>query len=285
MKEVRGLIRSLSGQNGMTVFLSSHLLSEVELVATRMAVVNRGELIAQGGCLRPSRRRSLAHYSIEVSPLDPAIDLISRLPWVELVSARDRKLEVRLESGRSSELTGSLLRTAWRSLPSLPIGLWRTFFSRLPKESPRYETLLVRDLQDLQPLADLHRIRSHCRHRNLDGSGHESKRPRDPPPHDEILRAGFPHLWKYPQCLVYHRFYHEQPPCPHSLPDHPGGRGRGLKRSHFGHGQTSSDSASLTGQDYYRKVSQHPLLYGRSWSSFLESSASWPASSSSAAAT
>ena len=35
-------------ESEMTVFLSSHLLSEVELVATRMAVINRGELIAQG---------------------------------------------------------------------------------------------------------------------------------------------------------------------------------------------------------------------------------------------
>jgi len=48
MKEVRELIKRLSMENEMTIFLSSHLLSEVELVATRMAVINHGELMVQG---------------------------------------------------------------------------------------------------------------------------------------------------------------------------------------------------------------------------------------------
>jgi ABC-2 type transport system ATP-binding protein len=47
MKDVRELIRDL-GKAGITVFLSSHLLHEVELVATRAAIVNKGKLIVQG---------------------------------------------------------------------------------------------------------------------------------------------------------------------------------------------------------------------------------------------
>ena len=48
MKEVRELIARLSKDHGMTVFLSSHLLNEVEQVATRMAIINKGKLIVQG---------------------------------------------------------------------------------------------------------------------------------------------------------------------------------------------------------------------------------------------
>ena len=47
MKDVRELIRDL-GQSGTTVFLSSHLLHEVELVCNRAAILRRGRLIAQG---------------------------------------------------------------------------------------------------------------------------------------------------------------------------------------------------------------------------------------------
>ena len=47
MKDVRELIRDL-GQAGTTVFLSSHLLHEVELVCNRAAILRRGRLIAQG---------------------------------------------------------------------------------------------------------------------------------------------------------------------------------------------------------------------------------------------
>lgn len=48
MKEVRELIRELAKDHGKTVFLSSHLLNEVEQVANRMAIINRGELVVQG---------------------------------------------------------------------------------------------------------------------------------------------------------------------------------------------------------------------------------------------
>ncbi|MBI5464545.1 MAG: ABC transporter ATP-binding protein [Ignavibacteriales bacterium] len=49
MKEVRGLITHLSRDQQKTVVLSSHLLNEVEHVATRMAIINKGELVVQGG--------------------------------------------------------------------------------------------------------------------------------------------------------------------------------------------------------------------------------------------
>jgi ABC-2 type transport system ATP-binding protein len=48
MKEIRDLIRHLASDQNKTVMLSSHLLNEVELVANRMAVINRGELVTQG---------------------------------------------------------------------------------------------------------------------------------------------------------------------------------------------------------------------------------------------
>ncbi len=47
MRDVRELIRDLA-TTGTTIFLSSHLLHEVELVANRAAVVSRGRLLRQG---------------------------------------------------------------------------------------------------------------------------------------------------------------------------------------------------------------------------------------------
>jgi len=46
-REVRDLIRSLRAQ-GMTVFLNSHLLSEVEMVCDRVAIVDRGRVVRSG---------------------------------------------------------------------------------------------------------------------------------------------------------------------------------------------------------------------------------------------
>jgi ABC-2 type transport system ATP-binding protein len=47
MKDVRELIREL-GAAGTTVFLSSHLLHEVEQVCTRAVIINRGRVVVQG---------------------------------------------------------------------------------------------------------------------------------------------------------------------------------------------------------------------------------------------
>ncbi|SEG64857.1 ABC-2 type transport system ATP-binding protein [Actinacidiphila yanglinensis] len=47
MREIRGLVRELAA-DGTTVFLSSHLLDEIEQVCTHAAVMARGRLITQG---------------------------------------------------------------------------------------------------------------------------------------------------------------------------------------------------------------------------------------------
>lgn len=45
--EVRALLRSLSRQRGVTVFLSSHILTEVARLADRIGIVHRGRLVQQ----------------------------------------------------------------------------------------------------------------------------------------------------------------------------------------------------------------------------------------------
>ncbi|MFC4496671.1 ABC transporter ATP-binding protein [Streptomyces ovatisporus] len=47
MREIRSLVRALA-QDGTTVFLSSHLLDEIEQVCSHTAVMNRGRLVTQG---------------------------------------------------------------------------------------------------------------------------------------------------------------------------------------------------------------------------------------------
>jgi len=48
IREMRGLIRHLADERGLAVFVSSHILSEVEKTADRIAIVHRGRTLAQG---------------------------------------------------------------------------------------------------------------------------------------------------------------------------------------------------------------------------------------------
>lgn len=46
--DIRNLILHLQKDLGKTVFLSSHILSEIEMIATRMVIINKGKEVVQG---------------------------------------------------------------------------------------------------------------------------------------------------------------------------------------------------------------------------------------------
>lgn len=89
--EVRALIRDLPGRRGVTVFLSSHLLSEVEQVATHFAIIAEGVLKFEG---TPAslRVRSKPNIVIEVDRTDRALDLLRDIGLSAIV--RDGRLLV-----------------------------------------------------------------------------------------------------------------------------------------------------------------------------------------------
>jgi ABC-2 type transport system ATP-binding protein len=46
--ELRVLLKNLNKESGVTIFLSSHLLSEIERIVTNIGIINNGEIIFQG---------------------------------------------------------------------------------------------------------------------------------------------------------------------------------------------------------------------------------------------
>jgi ABC-2 type transport system ATP-binding protein len=132
MKEVRDLVRKLSAESQMTIFLSTHLLSEVEQVATRMAVINRGELIAQGS-VSELLDREPTDYSIQVWPDDTALALIRKLSWAEVLSSERGKVEVRVEGGRASELNRFLMTNGIEVTSFYPHRTLEDFFLKITR--------------------------------------------------------------------------------------------------------------------------------------------------------
>lgn len=65
MKEVRELIRSLAGEYGITVFLSSHLLHEIEQVCTKVAVIHKGRKLADGKVSEILTKRSRVKITVD----------------------------------------------------------------------------------------------------------------------------------------------------------------------------------------------------------------------------
>ncbi len=132
MKEVRELIKTLAKEREMTIFLSSHLLSEVELVSNRMAVINQGELVTQGTVSELLDRESL-QYSFEASPLERAAELIRSLSWVEFLSCENGCIEARVQPGRAPELNRALIENNIEVSSFYPHRTLEDFFLKVTK--------------------------------------------------------------------------------------------------------------------------------------------------------
>lgn len=79
-REVRALVRSLAA-GGTTVFVSSHLLAEVEQMCTHVGVMSVGRLVAQGS-LDDLRRAGQAHVRVLTPDAEAARRELARLGLV-----------------------------------------------------------------------------------------------------------------------------------------------------------------------------------------------------------
>ncbi len=67
-REIRDLLREEAAQNGTTILLNSHLLSEIELTCDRVAVLRNGK-VAAFGTVEELTRKS-ATYKMVATPID-----------------------------------------------------------------------------------------------------------------------------------------------------------------------------------------------------------------------
>ncbi len=80
IQEIREMIRQLPQQIGATVIVSSHLLSEVEQIATCVGIINKGQLIFQDS-LAVLQERSRPRLELEVEHPEQANRFLIQQGW------------------------------------------------------------------------------------------------------------------------------------------------------------------------------------------------------------
>jgi len=93
-REIRNLTKELASE-GATIFLSSHLLSEVEQVCTHVGVMSLGKLLTQG-TLEELQAAGSSKLRVETAETDLAAQVLRRLGLVEI--------DVELEHGETAVL-------------------------------------------------------------------------------------------------------------------------------------------------------------------------------------
>ncbi len=90
MKEIRELLVDLVRTDGLTVFVSSHLLAEVEQMCNRIAIIDGGKLISEGSVDALTRRSqeekgSAVQVEIAVGPAAAARARLAQMAGVQLI--------------------------------------------------------------------------------------------------------------------------------------------------------------------------------------------------------
>jgi ABC-2 type transport system ATP-binding protein len=77
IQEMRGFIRDQAHKHNKTVFLSSHLLNEVEQVCDRVGIINKGKLMREGA-VDTLLEGDVAQVQFQVHPLRRACEIINQ---------------------------------------------------------------------------------------------------------------------------------------------------------------------------------------------------------------
>ncbi|MFN2385123.1 MAG: ABC transporter ATP-binding protein [Thermoanaerobaculia bacterium] len=77
IREIRLLVRRLAEQRNISVFVSSHLLSEVEQMCDRVAIIHRGRTLAAGPVGTLLDRSVTDRYRFIVQPREAAVGVIA----------------------------------------------------------------------------------------------------------------------------------------------------------------------------------------------------------------
>jgi len=106
--DIRNLITHLSSDLKKTILLSSHILSEIEIIASRMVIIHNGKSIVEGKVTELLDTSDLV-VSFQVSDMEPALREIAASDWQKFLSEKkDGKLVFHLSQKQVALLNSFL---------------------------------------------------------------------------------------------------------------------------------------------------------------------------------
>lgn len=105
IREMREFIRKLAEEEGLTVFVSSHLLSEIQLMCDRVAIISKGQVIHVTEVAQLLSQNEKMYWRLE--PLDKGREVLTA-HWEHVESAGDYLLTGCSQNSINASLTALL---------------------------------------------------------------------------------------------------------------------------------------------------------------------------------
>ena len=118
IREVRHLIRRMRDELGLTVMLSSHLLHEVEQLCDRVAIIDRGRLLYEGGVEELTRGGKT--FKLRVDRAEEAYRLLSDDPTLSVSMDEAGALHLKTSEERIPHVVALLVGRDFRVMELSP---------------------------------------------------------------------------------------------------------------------------------------------------------------------
>lgn len=130
--EVRDLILRLKNEQNKTVILSSHQLAEIELVANRMVIINKGQTIIEGSVAElMNAQETLLHIELTQNSQGAAALIHEILPAVKIQVSSPKTLELNVEKKHISLLNSKLVQAGFEVVALEPKRKLEDFFIQM----------------------------------------------------------------------------------------------------------------------------------------------------------
>ena len=137
IKEIRELIIHLSKDMSKTVFLSSHILNEVELISNRMIIINKGKTIVEGK-VDELLNSELMSVIIEVDDLQKARQIVSLTGWADKIKdSKHNKLILEIDKSEIAGLNKYLVENDISISSIIPTRSLEGYFLRITEENEK----------------------------------------------------------------------------------------------------------------------------------------------------
>jgi ABC-type multidrug transport system ATPase subunit len=137
--DMRNLILHLSREVGKTIVVSSHLLSEIELIANRMIIIHKGKKIVEGKVaelLDPSK----SLVQIETGNNAEAREKLQQTKWIDSLQNKSGKLQLKMNKLDVPQLIAELVGMQVQVISVDPMHSLEDYFLSLTTQAGHVES-------------------------------------------------------------------------------------------------------------------------------------------------
>ncbi len=108
IRELRNFIRQLVDEEGISVFISSHILHEVQLMCDRVAIISQGKILKTSSVQQLIEQDSKVEWIID--PIQKGLSLLKKLDYVSQIESFGERILAYMPADKIAEVNEQMIK-------------------------------------------------------------------------------------------------------------------------------------------------------------------------------